>query len=379
MCIYGNNIKKEIIKEKEKNPEKYIQTNEALKLEEKDSSLFSLGLLSKNLESLGIETLIENDENRIEDNEERVLTTNTLQFLSNGFINKKKYKLRFEFGEVRNEEILTNKNEYEKFKENLQSKISKDYNISVDKIIITFPQRGSVEVQVIFQSDEFNDLNLNEFLDKFKNENNKDFSELKNLKDIHTDVIMEGCKLTKKMLDARGNRSEGWGEGEKRGNMPYDPPIGWIGIGLKVMDVYDDEDNTWIGMYNRVGEWCVAYHGVGRYKESDSVKDITGKIIKGQHQKFIPGEIQVHKDCMDKFHEGTKVGIGVYCTPNIKTAEKYCGESTINGVNYKTILMVRVKPEAIRCCRDCGFARDYWVTNGTSDEIRPYRILYKKT
>ena len=190
---------------------------------------------------------------------------------------------------------------------------------------------------------------------------------------------MEGCKLTKKMLDARGNRSEGWGEGEKRGNMPYDPPIGWIGIGLKVMDVYDDGDNTWIGMYNRVGEWCVAYHGVGRYKESDSVKDITGKIIKGQHQKFIPGEIQVHKDCMDKFHEGKKVGIGVYCTPNIKTAEKYCGESTINGVNYKTILMVRVKPEAIRCCRDCGFARDYWVTNGTSDEIRPYRILYKKT
>ena len=36
--------------------------------------------------------------------------------------------------------------------------------------------------------------------------------------------------------------------------------------------------------------------------------------------------------------------------------------------------MVRVKPEAIRECSDSG---DYWVVNGTTDEIRPYRILYK--
>ena len=37
--------------------------------------------------------------------------------------------------------------------------------------------------------------------------------------------------------------------------------------------------------------------------------------------------------------------------------------------------MVRVKPEAIRGCED---SEDYWVVNGTTDEIRPYRILYKK-
>ena len=36
--------------------------------------------------------------------------------------------------------------------------------------------------------------------------------------------------------------------------------------------------------------------------------------------------------------------------------------------------MVRVKPKAIRECKDSG---DYWVVNGTTDEIRPYRILYK--
>ena len=36
--------------------------------------------------------------------------------------------------------------------------------------------------------------------------------------------------------------------------------------------------------------------------------------------------------------------------------------------------MVRVKPDAIRQC-ECY--KDYWVVNGTTDEIRPYRILYK--
>ena len=43
--------------------------------------------------------------------------------------------------------------------------------------------------------------------------------------------------------------------------------------------------------------------------------------------------------------------------------------------------MVRVKPDAIRHCDSCSDSRapyNYWVVNGTTDEIRPYRILYKK-
>ena len=88
------------------------------------------------------------------------------------------------------------------------------------------------------------------------------------------------------------------------------------------------------------------------------------------------GSGQVHEDCDDIFHKGKKVGRGVYCTPHIKTAEGYSGRSEIiNGVQYSTVLMVRVKPEAIRHCEDSD---DYWVVNGTTDEIRPYRILYKK-
>ena len=184
---------------------------------------------------------------------------------------------------------------------------------------------------------------------------------------------MGAVKLKKSNLDPRGNRNDGWGVGEKRGGKDYNPPIGWNGIGLKVLDQYDNGNNTWIGMNNSPGEWCVAYHGIGRYAgSSDNVKNITGIICK---TSFKAGSNQVHKDCNDLFHPGKKVGSGVYCTPNVGTAEGYSGVSSINGINYSTVLMVRVKPSAIRHCSDSG---DYWVINGTTDEIRPYRILYKK-
>jgi hypothetical protein len=180
---------------------------------------------------------------------------------------------------------------------------------------------------------------------------------------------MGACRLSKNQLDSRGNRVEGWGQGEKRGCKDYDPPIGWTGIGLKVLDKYGD--NKWIGMKNIPGEWCVAYHGVGYNKSSDNVKNITGKIYKGSFKK---GERQAHSNCSDIYHKNQKVGEGVYCTTNIKIAESYAGISSINGKSYKTVLMVRVNPESIR---GCNCYSDYWVINGTNDEIRPYRILYK--
>ena len=369
----GYITKKEIKEEKKKNPEKFIETSQALKLENKDEGIFALGLLSQNLENLGIETAIEVKENI--DTQEEDLTS--LQFVSNGMIDKKKYDLHFELGEKRNDELLYNDQEYEKFKDKIKNKLSKEYNIPKEKIVITLPQKGSFHVQLIFQSDEFQNLNKQEFINKFKNDN--EFSELSNLKDIHEDVILGAVKLTRNQLDPRGNRVDGWGIGEKRGGKDYDPPLGWKGIGLRVMDKYDNGDNTWIGMNNSPGEWCVAYHGVGNGQPSNEVKKITGNIYKST---FRPGKGQAHEFCDDAFHPGQKVGRGVYCTRTIKTAaDKYAGISEINGIKYKTVLMVRVKPEAIRHCDKCLDSRapfDYWVVNGTTDEIRPYRILYQK-
>ena len=279
--------------------------------------------------------------------------------------------MHFEFGEERNEELLNNEEEYEKFKENLKLKLSKDYNLPPEKIIVTFPQKGSFHVQLIFQSDDFHDLDKNQFINKFKND--PEFKELANLKDIHEDVIMGAVKLTRNQLDPRGNRNDGWGVGEKRGGKDYDPPIGFNGIGLKVWDKYGD--NIWLGMNNAPGEWCVAYHGVASGQTSEDVKNVTGIIAKTTFKK---GSRQAHEICPDQYHPGQKVGVGVYCTPYPSTADGYSGQIDVNGHRYKVAFMLRVKPDKIRYSNS---QPDYWVLNagnGDFSEMRPYRFLIKK-
>ena len=372
ICNYGNILKNQIKMEKILNPQRFVDINTALNSTKNDNELFALGLLGKFLQKSGIDVVIEKEKNKNENEEEKDENLTSLELITTGMTQKTKYDLHFDFGVTKNEIYLVDGNEFEKLKEKIKRKISKDYNIPKNEIIVTYPQKGSLRVQVIFENDKFNDLNLNDFKAKFKND--KEFQELNNLKEIHKDVLISVCKLSKNQLDSRGNRYDGWGENEKRGSMPYDPPKGWIGIGLNVLDKYDNGDNTWIGMENIKGEWCVAYHGVGQLEEPNKVKDIVSKII---GDKFKPGMGQVHEDCDDNNHPGKKVGKGVYCTPHIKTAEDYSGTSEINGQKYKTVLMVRVKPDAIRCC-NCEYAKDYWVVDGTNNEIRPYRILYKK-
>ena len=373
MCIYGNIEKMKIIEEKkENNPQKIIKTEDALtkEKEKKEQGIFALGLISSILERNDIETVIETGENG-DDYEDMAITS--LQFLTNGLIGKKKYELIFDFEEERVDELLFNSQKYEEFKDTLRSKISEDYNVPKEKIIIAFPQKGSFHVQVIFQSDEFNDLDLEEFKLKFQKDTK--YKELSKLKSVQSGLIMGGCRLSKLQLDPKGNRFYGWPIGETRGGEPYEAPEGWIGIGLNVFDKFWDD--RWLDMKNLPGEWVVAYHGVGSGLSADEVKGIPGAII---GMGFKAGRRQAHKDCDDQFHPGQKVGEGVYCTPSIKVAEAYAGVCIIGEKKYKTVIMSRVNPKARRHCNTCPESRNfkYWVVNGTTDEIRPYRILYKR-
>ena len=44
----------------------------------------------------------------------------------------------------------------------------------------------------------------------------------------------------------------------QRGKINYYPPYNYTGFGLKVVDTYDNGDNTWIGQCNIDGEFAVA-------------------------------------------------------------------------------------------------------------------------
>ena len=336
MCIYGNIIKKKIEEEIQKNPNQFIPLEEALKTEKYDQELFALALITNDLKKIRIEAIIEKYENNEEEEDDEEGLT-LLNFLLIGLNNKiKKFDLHFDFGEKRNNELLKNEKENNNFKEKL--KLSKEYKISQDKIVIAFPQRGSLHVQLIFQSEEFNNLDMEEFRNRFNND--PEYDELNYLKEIHRDllILIDKCKLSKKFLDREGNRSDDWGIDEERGNKKYYPPIDWIGICIKVVDKYDEGNNEWLGMNNSEGEWCVAYHELCYGLSSDEVKRITENIVKGE--KLRPGGGHAHEECEDLNHPGHQVGKGVYVTPKIESPEDYAGKSEINWVNYYTSLMI---------------------------------------
>ena len=375
ICIISSIIKENIIEEKEKNPEKFIPIQEAIENTDKQSPLFCLGLLAKNLEDQGIMTVIEKDEGKTE--EEKELSITTLDYLANGMLNETKFDLHFDFGEERNEELLLNEFEQNKFKEIIKTKISERFGISKDSLILTNPQRGSFQMSLI-QTEKFNRLTL----DQLKND--KEFRNDKylcKLKEVLENNIITACKLTRNMLCSRGNRCEGWGVGEKRGGYPYQPPIGWIGFGLNVLDHYDNGNNDWLDYNGNKNEWAVAYHGVGCSQTETGVANcihciLAGDKMEGNNKVFlIHGSGQAHKSCKNanKNNSGDDyVGIGSYCSPNPKKIEDYAGKCK----GYIMALMLRVKPQRIRFC-NCQ-DKEYWVLNGKSDEMRPYRILLKK-
>ena len=84
---------------------------------------------------------------------------------------------------------------------------------------------------------------------------------------------------------------------------------------------------------------------------------------------------QQFKDEGDRYHPNQKVGEGVYMTPYPNIMEQFCNTYNIQGKKYKIGLMCRVMPDKIRCPTS---TEDYWVINGTDNEVRPYRILIKE-
>ena len=369
MCIIGTIMKKEIIEEKKNNPDKFIPTEKALQ-ETNNKQIFCLGILAKSLENCGIVTAIE--KNPSSDVQSQDASNTVLQFITNGLINKNKYNFHFDFGEERNNELLNNKIEQKMFNYKLRKKLSIEYNIPEDKIILTNPQKGSYEIQVIFETDEFNKidiLNMDKFKEKCKNDAN--FKELCHLKQIHKSLIMEGCKLSENMLDSAGNRESGWEVGGTRGGYPYTPPEGWKGFGLKVKGKYDNGNDDWIACNGNPNEWAVAYHGIGT-KLGMRIEDATRNIIKGG---FKAGGGQAYKDDDDANHPGQKVGVGVYCSPDPNVMEEYAKSTVNSGRNYQMGFMMRVKPNRIRYSNNM---ENYWVLDGTTQEMRPYRILIKE-
>ena len=233
---------------------------------------------------------------------------------------------------------------------------------------MTNPKLGSYKITAIIKKAKFNELSIQQLKKELLKE-----QEFKKIKEIEKNILLSGCKLNPNMLDSKGNNKDGgWGINEKRGGFPYFHPQGWIGYGLNVIDRFDDGDNIWLDYHNYEGEWAVAYHGVGSLLGQNEILNVINEISVNNLKS---GLRQQYKDSNDAFHPGEKVGVGVYVTPQPNIMDGYCGVVNCEGKRYKLAFMTRVMPEKIRCPEN---KKDYWVINGTNNEVRPYRILIKE-
>ncbi|OUM60230.1 hypothetical protein PIROE2DRAFT_14046 [Piromyces sp. E2] len=128
--------------------------------------------------------------------------------------------------------------------------------------------------------------------------------------------------------------------------------------GLEYKRPYKYEDTQWLGCSNNSNnntEWAVSYHGTKNYCVESIVKE-----------GLKPGNRNSY-------------GIGIYCTPDIKTAEKYAEifTSPITNKKYKIVFQNRVKPSSIVKCKSKGGPTNYWYIEDGKD-IRPYGICIKE-
>ena len=332
----------------QEHPEKYIPFDQAFSSGDED--YFILGIVADYLKKQGVIVAIEKrDQNQLSKQKLKEIDT-FLQFLINGLTNLKKHEFKFEFGWEKNNLILTDTNEQNSFMNELKVALSKGFSIKTNEIIIQYPRSGSVLVTVMFVSEDFNNITLQQ-IQNILSIHSPDYN---NLLGIDSMLVLDGILLNPELLDHRGdNKNQGWGYNETRGGRPYIPPKGWIGYGLKVWGKYDKGDNNWIAHNGVQGEWCVDYHGASQ-KLNQNYKQM--------------------RDVEDSNHPGQKVGEGVYCSPNPNVLDQEGGVTQVGNKRYKIGFMLRVRPEKIRIAKTNP---DYWVLNGTSDEIRPYRILIK--
>ena len=156
-------------------------------------------------------------------------------------------------------------------------------------------------------------------------------------------------------FDARGNKLPyDYSRNQKRGNILYVPPLGWIGIGLNISKY--ENWNIKCGNCNKKGEWCVAYHGT-------SLSNAKNIIIKGLKE----GPRQSLKN--DKDDNGKIIGTGVYFSSIIEIAEYY--SKPCEGI--KCVFMCRVNPLKMkRIDRE-----SYFIVNEPEVDAIPYRLLIK--
>ena len=255
--------------------------------------------------------------------------------------------------------------------------IAKDFNINQkDKVINAF--EANINLNFLLLANKIKnqknegDENNNDYENKIDINVIEYMQDKQKLEELTTQYLIEECGCDPKYLDSKGNTFFYYQPPNcLRGGERYNLPIGWIGFGLEVLNRY--ENDTWLGKDGKEGEWAVAYHGFGRSFSGNNLKNLIKTIV---HDNLRPGSGQACSRSNDKRHPGQFCGNGVYVTPNINVAHSYAGFLPLGNKTYNIIIMVRVNTKYIR---EPDTAKDYWIVDGNTNQLRPYRLLLKET
>ena len=243
-----------------------------------------------------------------------------------------------------------------------------------DKVINVFEAVINLKIIILSKGgkhfDNYKVLNDDEKKLNFDRRNLSYLEDKEELEQLAHDYFIKECGCAEKYLDKKGNTIFYYNpEGSQRGGERYVVPVGWMGFGIEVTERYNEED--WLANDGRQGEWAVAYHGFGCKMQSDQIKSIIKTII---HDNLKPGSGQAFEYAQDIRHKGKQCGKGVYVTPNINVAFQYAGCINLGKKRYKLVIMVRVNPSYLRIP---STQTDYWIVDGNTNQLRPYRLLIK--
>ena len=207
----------------------------------------------------------------------------------------------------------------------------------------------------------FNEIPLTQF------QSNLMLNKFSELNSIKMKLLINRYEINKDCFDNRGNfLSPNSRKIIFRGKEVYEPPYGWMGLGLNVLGKY--ENDIWLKDITDKSEWAIAYRGIFS-KDANKIKNFIKYYIEKQDLKNAVIEIKEQKK--NKRNSKT-INKGVYMTPHIKVAEKYTQSISFNSKKYKVLLMAKVLTKEIVEPEDS----DFWILE--DKDIRIYRILFKE-
>ena len=367
-------MQKHIIIEKLKDPSKFINIDDTLKdpkniskiLNSKEDSHLVLSLCGKLLQNNDVNISV------CKKKDEKFLNIELASLNSLITLGKiKKYEIFYDYTEEQINEILNDVVVRESFKNKIKTKIASKFKLNKNEIIINeiepyedYDNQKKVLKITLTVPNHYKDFSkeLNEFLEEEEN-----IQKRLNIKKR----LIEALAFSPALLDQRGDKHKNWCTNNIRGGELYEPPgEGWIGLGINVLDKY--ENNDWLRCDNKEGEFAIGYIGLNNLLNyEDDISKQTSNLRRHKLYQF-DTNIKVKGGWCEKC--GPRCGEGITVFQNPKYAENSAGIVDVSGYRAKIILMCRVNPLKIRRPKNANLL---WILNPTSDEIRPYRILIK--